>query len=188
MTTTTPIKPQLTLDEFLELPETKPYNEYFNRKIEQKLMPQGQHSVLQGRLVTAINEVMLPEKLGHAFPELRCNFGGMSIVPDISILTWNRIPRTPEGKIANRFNLYPDWVIEILSPEQSSNKIVRKVMFCLSQGTKIAWLIDPEDESVMIFKPEQFPEIKLAQEILPVLEGLEGLQLSVKDMFDWLIY
>jgi Uma2 family endonuclease len=179
MVTITEVKPQLTLEEFLALPETKPYSEYFNGKIEQKPMPQGQHSIIQTSLSTKINEIGKPQKIALALTELRCNFGDRSIVPDIGIFTWERIPKTEQGRIANRFNVHPDWVIEILSPEQSSNKVVRKIMFCLSQGTQLAWLIDPEDESVMIFKPEQFPEIKSDEEILPVLDTLKELQLSV---------
>ena len=44
----------LTLADFLELPETKPANEYIDGKIEQKLMPQGKHSILQRELTFAI--------------------------------------------------------------------------------------------------------------------------------------
>jgi Uma2 family endonuclease len=188
MVAITEVKSQLSLEEFLELPETKPYSEYINGKIEQKPMPQGQHSTLQIRLGTTINEVVLPKKLAHAFTELRCNFAGLSLVPDISIFTWERIPKTEQGKIANRFNIHPDWVIEILSPEQSANKVIRKIMFCLSQGTQLAWLVDPEDESVMIFRPNLFPEIKSGDDILPVLEVIKDLQLSVKEMFGWLAF
>lgn len=36
----------ISLKEFLKLPETKPYSEYINQKIEQKPMPQGQHSTV----------------------------------------------------------------------------------------------------------------------------------------------
>ncbi len=45
----------LTLDEFLELPETKPGAEFINGKIFQKPRPQGEHSRLQGKLSAAIN-------------------------------------------------------------------------------------------------------------------------------------
>jgi Uma2 family endonuclease len=188
MVAITEVKSQLSLEEFLELPETKPYSEYINGKIEQKAMPQGQHSVLQARLVTAINQVVLPEKLAYAFPELRCTFGGRSFVPELAVFTWDRIPKTEQGRIANRFEVHPDWVIEILSPEQSANKVIRKIIFCLNQGTQLGWLIDPKDESVMIFKPNQFPEIKLDEEILPVLDSLKDLQLSVTEMFTWLSF
>jgi hypothetical protein len=40
--------------------------------------------------------------------------------------------------------------------------------------------------SVMILKPNQFPEIKIEEEILPVLDSLKDLQLSVQEMFSWL--
>lgn len=176
----------LSLEEFLQLPETKPYQEYIDGKIEEKPMPQGQHSVLQGRLVTSINEKVLATKIAHAFPELRCTFGGKSLVPDVSVFTWQRIPQDDRGRVANRFETYPDWVIEILSPEQSANKVMRKIMFCLNQGTQLGWLIDAEDESVMIFKPNQFPEIKMEKEVLPVLEEMNDLELSVEEMFNWL--
>lgn len=48
----------LTLEEFLMLPETKPASEYIDGKIIQKPMPQGQHSTIQGELVTTINAVV----------------------------------------------------------------------------------------------------------------------------------
>ena len=38
----------LTLEEFLELPETKPASEYINGQVSQKPMPQGKHSLLRG--------------------------------------------------------------------------------------------------------------------------------------------
>jgi Uma2 family endonuclease len=186
MATLTPTKPKITLEEFLQLPETKPYSEYIDGQVELKPMPQGQHSTLQIRLGTMINEFVLPKKIAHAFTELRCNFATRSLVPDISVFAWDRLPKDEKGRIANRFDTYPDWVIEILSPEQSANKVIRKIMFCLNEGTQLAWLIDPEDESVMIFKPQQFPEIKAEEEILPVLDILQDLQLSAKEMFSWL--
>ncbi|MEL7035970.1 MAG: Uma2 family endonuclease [Cyanobacteria bacterium J06592_8] len=186
MVSVTQVQPQITLEEFLERPETKPASEYIDGKIEQKPMPQGEHSVLQGRLVAAINPVASPQKLAYAFPELRCTFGGHSIVPDISVFTWDRIPKTEQGKIANRFEIHPDWVVEILSPEQSANQVIRKIIFCINQGTQLGWLIDPTDESVIIFQPNLFPDVKLGEEILPILEALQDLQLSAKEMFSWL--
>ena len=47
----------LTLEEFLELSETKPASEYIDGKIYQKPMPQGKHSRLQTCLsVTSIKQ------------------------------------------------------------------------------------------------------------------------------------
>jgi len=180
------VQPTLTLEEFLALPETKPYAEYLDGNVEPKPMPQGEHSILQIRLGTTINQVALPQKQAHAFTELRCNIQGRSLVPDISVFVWDRIPKTAAGKIANRIDTYPDWVIEILSPDQSANQVIKKIMVCLQAGTQLAWLIDPADESVLVLKPQQFPELKANQDSLPVLESLSILTLSAQDLFSWL--
>ncbi len=57
MTLSPQLSSNLSLEELLELPETKPASEYINGQIYQKLMPQGKHSRIQTRLSTAINEV-----------------------------------------------------------------------------------------------------------------------------------
>jgi Uma2 family endonuclease len=180
------IAPRITLEDFLKLPETKPASEYLEGEVYQKPMPQGEHSTLQGELVTGINQVAKPNKIAYAFPELRCTFGGRSIVPDIVVFTWDRIPRTESGRIANQFEIYPDWMIEILSPRQSANKIIKKIFFCLQQETKLVWLIDPEDESVLTFRPDVQPEIKEGDDIIPALPALTEWRLTVREMFAWL--
>ena len=181
-----PVKPQLTLENFLALPETEPYSEYVDGKTGQKPMPQGEHSVIQTFLSGRINEVGKPSKIALALTELRCNINGRSYVPDISVFTWERIPTTSTGRIANRIDTYPDWMVEILSPEQSANKAIKKIMVCLESGTQLAWLVDPDDESVLIFKPQQFPEMKSEGDTLPVLEQLSMLGLSARELFSWL--
>jgi Uma2 family endonuclease len=177
---------QLTLTEFLELPETKPASEYIDGQIYQKPMPQGEHSILQTRLSKAINQAGESQKLVLALTELRCTFGGRSIVPDISVFEWSRIPRKANGRIENKFEIPPDWVIEILSPDQSPSRVIDKIIFCLKQGTKLGWFIEPEDESVMVFQPNQLPDVKYAADNLPVVDVLGDWQLSVADVFTYL--
>ena len=127
------------------------------------------------------------QKLACAFPELRYTFGGRALVPDVSVFDWQRIPRKANGRIANKFEISPDWVIEILSPDQSPSRVIDKIIFCLKQqGTKLGWLIEPEDEAVMVFQPNQLPDVKYDAENLPVLEVLDDWQLSVADVFNWL--
>lgn len=186
-----PVQPAsaLTLEEFLQKPETKPASEYFfNGEIYQKPMPQGQHSTLQIELASAINQEGKARKLVYAFTELRCTFAGQSIVPDISVFEWQRIPLNKNGRIANKFELAPDWIIEILSPEQSANKVIRKILFCLNNGTKLGYLIDPDDESITVFQSDRLPEVKEKQNILPVLDVLKDWQIKVEDVFSWLSF
>ena len=183
MTLSPQLSSSLSLEEFLKLPETKPASVYIDGQIYQKPMPQGEHSTLQSFLVTGINEIAKPQKLAYAFPELRCTFARKSIVPDIAVFEWQRIPLLPNGRIANQFEIPTDWTIEIFSPKQSPNRVIRNITFAIQNGTKLCWFLDPDDESIMTFKPNQLPEVKQGKDILPVLDVLKDWNLSVEDVF-----
>jgi Uma2 family endonuclease len=178
---------KLSLAEFLELPETKPASEYIDGQIYQKPMPKGKHSAIQTFLAPAINQVAIPQRIARAFTELRCTFGGRSIVPDITVFSWQRIPLDANGEIENTFEIHPDWTIEILSPDQSSTRVINNILFCLNHGTELGWFIDPQERMIMTFKPGQQPEIRQDGDMLPVLSSLENfLKPSVQDIFSWL--
>lgn len=175
----------LTLEEFLTLPETQPASEFIDGKIAQKPMPQGEHSLIQLELVSAINSVAKSQKIACAFPELRCVFGGRAIVPDISVYRWDRIPLTSAGKIANRFEIYPDWVIEILSPEQSQTELLEKLLFCSAAGTELAWLINSFDRAIWVVTPVRQVEIFQGDRSLPIFDNIH-LNLTANEIFAWL--
>ncbi len=195
----------LTLEEFLKLPETKPASEYIDGQIIQKPMPQGKHSRIQGELVAAINLVVKQKKIAcascsiastrgtratafRAFPELRCTFGGHSTIPDIVIFLWNRIPCDENGEIANTFSLAPDWTIEILSPSQSHTRITKNILHCLKHGTQLGWLIDPEEKTVLVYRPKR--EIELFDEpgaLLRIPSFVSEFNISVEELFAWLV-
>ncbi|MUG97630.1 Uma2 family endonuclease [Scytonema sp. UIC 10036] len=178
----------LTLEEFLHLPETKPASEYIDGHVIQKPMPQGKHSLIQGELVPAINLVVKPKRLARAFPELCCTFGDRSIVPDIAVFVWSRIPRDENGEVANAFSISPDWTIEILSPDQSQTKVTKNILHCLKHGTQMGWLIDPEEQTVFVYRPKQETEVfDEPDALLPVPSFASELKLTVKELFAWLL-
>jgi Uma2 family endonuclease len=177
----------VTLADFLALPETKPASEFIDGAIVQKPMPQGKHSAVRSELVPTIDRPLKAQKLARAFPELRCSFGDCSIVPDVVVFKTDRIPRDPDGTVANDFEIAPDWTIEILSPDQSQTKVVKNIVYCLQHGTTLGWLIDPEDRTVFIYHPNGTMEIFDEPEArLPVPDFAQSVELTVGDVFGWL--
>jgi Uma2 family endonuclease len=176
---------RLSLEAFLELPETKPASEYIDAQIYQKPMPQGKHSTLQAEMVMAINQKAKPKKLAYTFPELRCTFGKQSIVPDIAMFEWNHIPLDADSEALNKIQFAPDWMIEILSPAQSPFLIIDKLGFALKYGTKLGWLIVPQERTVLTFQGDRFNSYR-GKDILPMLEIFSDWQISVQDVFDLL--
>jgi Uma2 family endonuclease len=137
--------------------------------------------------VTKINQEVEEQKIALAFPDLRCMFGGRSIVPDVAVFAWNRIPVDENGDIANDFPLHPDWAIEILSPDQSVTKVTGNILHCLNHGCQMSWLIDPDEQSILVFPPGKQPELLEAeQDVLPAPSLAINLALTVGDVFSWL--
>jgi Uma2 family endonuclease len=181
--------PTLSLEEFLKLPETKPASEFIDGRIYQKPMPQGKHSLLQTLFPPAINQRVVSKRIAHAFTELRCTFEGRSIVPDITVFEWNRIPVNELGEVENVFPIYPDWTIEILSPDQRPTRVINNILFCLNHGTRLGWLIDPEEKTVIIFQPSQQPvAMEEKSDVLPVPDLLGDWQLTLGELFGWLSF
>ncbi|MEN9231091.1 MAG: Uma2 family endonuclease [Thermostichus sp. DG02_5_bins_236] len=82
--------------------------------------------MLQGEWISVTNASLKPKRLGWVCLELRCTFAGQAIVPDISMMTWEQIPVDEDGIIQDLIPFYPDWVIEILSPDQNPMKLIKK--------------------------------------------------------------
>ena len=155
---------EIALHEFLQLPETKPASEYIDGHIIQKPMPKGKHSRLQLRLCNSVNEQAERPKIASAFPELRCSFGSRSVVPDVAVFKWNRIP-FDAGEVPDDFLLPPDWTIEILSPEQSSNRVIGNILYCLDYGCQLGWLIG----SSVIFFTALITDVSLGGLLTPAI-------------------
>jgi Uma2 family endonuclease len=173
----------LTLQQFVELPEEEPPLEFAEGVVTQKVSPRGQHSALQAELIERLNEAARPQKAARAFPELRATFAGASRVPDIAVYRWDRIPRDESGRIANDFFDPPDIAIEIVSPEQSVNALVRRCLWYVAHGVHVALLVDPADESVVGFRSDGQVNAWHAQDKIDLGEVLPDFELTVEELF-----
>ncbi len=178
----------LSLEEFLSLSETKPASEYMDGQILQKPMPQGKHSKLQIGFASQINQRGEAACVAYAFTELRCTFGERSIVPDIAVFAWERIPLDSNGEIMDRITIAPDWIIEILSPNQSIFEIIDKISFAIKHGTKLGWLIAPKEKKVLVFQGDRLPETRVGTMPLPILDGFTDWHLTMTDLFSLLTF
>ncbi len=177
----------LSLPEFLALPETKPAREYIEGEIFEKPMPKGKHSLLQTQLTAVLNAALMSRKIALALSELRCSFGSRSTIPDIAVFEWSRLPYDDRGEIANAFEIAPDWTIEILSPEQSQTRVTKNILHCLQNGTQMGWLIDPEEQTVLVFlPPDQVKVFEIKDKLLPMPRFAADVKLTVEELFAWL--
>ena len=75
-----------------------------------------------------------------------------------------------------------------MSSNQSQTKVTKNILHCLKHGTQIGWLIDPDEKTVLVYQPKQEIEVyDEPDELLPVPSFLSELNLTVKDLFAWLV-
>jgi Uma2 family endonuclease len=179
----TVIKAGLTLDEFLKLPEKKPALEYADGEVTQKVSPQADHSRLQESFARAINNFAESRRLAIAFTELRTTFAGASRVPDVAVYRWDRIPLDEAGRIRGRMTEPPDIAIEIISPEQTVASQVRRCLWFVANGVALALLLNPDDDTVRLFRPGEEPVTLEAQERVDFGDVLPGFAPTVQEIF-----
>lgn len=178
-TTSTP----LTLEEFLLLPEEEPSLEFFNGVVTQKVSPKTKHSRLQFELLKRLDGTSIGGKLALAFPELRTTFAGASVVPDVAVYREDRIRRDANGEMADDVLEPPDIAIEIVSPGQSANALVRRCAWYVAHGVQIALLVDPSDRSVVAFRPHGIISSWYGADRIDLSDVLPDFDLSVEQLF-----
>jgi Uma2 family endonuclease len=175
---------RLTLENFLSRPdlEESPAWEYAGDQALRKPMPKFRHSLLQKILLGTVD--CLPSRY-LVLPELRCTFGGRSLVPDIAVIAWEKIRFNDLGEPEDNFRQAPDWSLEILSPDQGAGRVIDNLLFCLQHGTQLGWLVDPQDYAVLVLAPPQEIRVFRGAQRLPVLPDM-ALELTPEGIFQGL--
>lgn len=180
------VREVLTLGQFLRLPEIKPPLEFVRGRVEQKVSPSLPHGAIATDLASAINSFARPARLGRAFVEVRCSFGGESFVPDICYFLQDQLPSDDRGELAERACLPPDLAIEILSPGQTVSRPSKRLARCVRKGVRLGWLIQPRRRRVYVMRPGQLPQMLEVGDVLGGEEVLPGFALPLDELFGWL--
>ncbi len=83
--------------------------------------------------------------------------------PDVALVRRERLP-TPEP--VGFPDLAPDLVVEVLSPDDRSGKLLAKIADWLSAGTRLVWVIDPERRLARVYRHDGTERIVAAEETL----------------------
>jgi Uma2 family endonuclease len=74
-------------------------------------------------------------------------------------------------------------VIEIVSPGQRVTSLTRKCIWYMSDGVRVALLVDPTDSSVVAFRPGELPLALQKDDAVELPELLPELRLTVNELF-----
>jgi Uma2 family endonuclease len=99
-------------------------------------------------------------------------------------LRWDRIPRDASGELAEDFFEPPDVAVVIASLEQSVNGQVRRCLWYVSHGVHVALLVDPDDDSILAFRPGSSLTALTGTDLIDLSEVLPSFKLTVHELFE----
>ncbi len=101
-------------------------------------------------------------------------------VPDVSFVVAERIPLEPHPAF---LPLAPDLVIEIVSPSEHARTIAEKVSDYLTAGTRLLWVVYPEQQHVHEYRAAYPFRIYTVGDTLDGHDVLPGFQYALAALF-----
>lgn len=179
----------MTIDEFwafVNLPENADrWFELNNAEVIETAPPSATHVRIVGLIFAALHYYAKAHDLGFAFPDGcgYCLTNRKIVIPDVSFVVKNRLI-LPLPKL---LPFAPDLAVEVVSPSEKEVMIFEKARDYLLNGTKIVWVVFPENQSVYVCTLQA--DNKLVVDILykeMTLNGgdvLPNFSLPVADIF-----
>jgi Uma2 family endonuclease len=137
-----------TIEEYESLPED-PRAEIFDGQIQYMASPSQVHQTILLELSSTLNSYVKekrdPCKVLPAPFDVKLNDSPLTIVqPDIMIVCdKNKL----DGK---RCNGAPDFIIEIVSPGNSSDDYIKKLYYYKNYGVREYWIVDPNRRTIAV--------------------------------------
>ena len=104
--------------------------------------------------------------------------------PDVAWIRrdrWEQVPRELRKKFAP---ICPDFVVEVKSESDYWSEQESKMREYINNGCQLGWLIDPNEQTYMIFTPHNTNPKKLPFGIIDGGEVLEGLEIDLRTVFE----
>ncbi len=161
----------LILDDDGSLPESE----------ETQSLGTARHSTIQFLLPLYIGFYLRDHPIGWGAAELHCLIpvrGKRQYrIPDLSVVIGE--PLTQRRYLDRA----PDFVIEIRSPDDKLEECYRKMGEYFEAGTKLRWLVLPEDESILVFLPGGVTQAFGLGETITGGNVLPGFELLIDKLF-----
>lgn len=102
--------------------------------------------------------------------------------PDVAFVSQERLP---PGQVGTGFlELAPDLVVEVVSPGDTAAHVQEKVQMWLKAGSRLAWVVYPESQSVVVYRSLREATVLHTGDDLDGAPVLEDFNLPVSDLFE----
>lgn len=169
---------RMTVEEYLALPECKPYLEYWGGEVRAKVQGSWEQFILGGR-VTGVLVGDERDHGGESGVQGTVEFDDPAdhrfLLPDVSYYARDREQRGRRAMTA------PTLAIEIRSKGESMASQRDKCHYYVGHGVDVAVLFDPENQAVEVFEGGEHRVFESPAVV--ALSAMPGLAFDLKDLF-----
>jgi Uma2 family endonuclease len=138
-------------------------------------------SEIGAQLIFLLKLWINPRKLGRIFD----SSGGFIMpntdlrAPDVSFVSASRLKRT----VRDFAELVPDLVVEIKSKTDRVSKLEDKVKLFLELGARVGILINPDELSVCVYRPNGDVTVLTGEDKLTIEELFPGWEVAITELW-----
>ena len=184
MVTTSTSPRLLTVDDFVLLGSEADHVELIRGELIDMPPTNFEHGEVSGNIHTRLGMHVLHNQLGTV---LSADTGftvahdpDTVSAPDIAFV---RAAHRPQGRERRRFAaLAPDLVVEVISPSETADQVLAKVMAYLEAGVPLVWVVQPVQRAVTVYTPDRVGRLLSIGDSLDGGDVLPGFSLPIEDV------
>ncbi|MFH0822899.1 MAG: Uma2 family endonuclease [Pseudomonadota bacterium] len=145
------------------------------------------HEIVGTQLIIRLGQFVLDQKLGRVGgSSLGCWMrNGNLRCPDVSFISMER-----SGELGQDIDGFlkgaPDLAVEILSPSNTVKALKEKAVEYFDSGSKLVWIVNPYDRTVLVLRPDQSESLLTAADSLDGEDVVPGFSLAMGELFEGL--
>ncbi len=171
----------LTIDDFERLPDDLALNhELVDGELVDVSGNKPQHNELRDSLVELLRPYVREHRLGYVISEQEYDFDGNAHGPDVSFYNKAKRPLLDNSLRVQRF--VPDLAIEVVSANDTLEKLVQKAQRYRRCGTAEVWIFSVESRQVLLFSEHRRLILDENDEFRP--ESIPGFAIRIGDLLD----
>jgi Uma2 family endonuclease len=104
--------------------------------------------------------------------------------PDVSWIAKDEIRKLDEESLRGSWHLWPAFVIELRSHSDRLPVMREKMREYIANGARLGWMIDPETNTVEVYRPDREPETLAGTDSIAGEGPVEGFVLELRAVWD----